>query len=305
MKASFILILCVFIVSTSGAQTPLKLNLVQGKEYLQNSDMKMTMTQSFGGQSMDVVVAVKGGMKYLVKAVTPTAYDIDVTYETMSMEMQMPQATMKFSSENPATDDMVSQVLAGMVKKPFQVQLSKSGKVLSVKNIESLFSTAFDKLPNLSEAQKAQVKGQLEQSYGEKAFASSIEMMFAIFPDKPVKIGEKWTTQTKLKSGVTAEVSTTFEYAEEGADFRRIHGDSKITAEENGEYISSNGMDMKFNMNGTMISDIKVDKKTGWVLEAKIMQEIAGDAHVKGNAQMPDGMSIPMTIKTEIVNTSN
>lgn len=305
MKANFILILCVFVVFASGAQTSLKLNLTQGKEYRQNSDMKMAMTQSFGGQTMDVVVAVKGKMKYLVKGVTPAAYDIDVMYESMTMEMEMPQATMKFSSENPAADDMVSQVLSGMTNKPFQVQLSKSGKVLGVKNIETLLSTAFDKLPNISEAQKSQIKGQLEQRYGEKAFASTFEMMFSIFPDKPVKTGEKWTTQSKLNSGVTANINTTFEYVEEGADFWKIHGDSKITAEENGEYINSNGMDMKFNMNGTMISDIKVDKKTGWILEAKIKQDITGEAQIKGNAQMPDGLTIPMTMKTEIVNTGN
>lgn len=305
MKANFILILCVFVVFASGAQTSLKLNLTQGKEYRQNSDMKMAMTQSFGGQTMDVVVAVKGKMKYLVKSVTPAAYDIDVMYESMTMEMEMPQATMKFSSENPAADDMVSQVLSGMTNKPFQVQLSKSGKVLGVKNIETLLSTAFDKLPNISEAQKSQIKGQLEQRYGEKAFASTFEMMFSIFPDKPVKTGEKWTTQSKLNSGVTANINTTFEYVEEGADFWKIHGDSKITAEENGEYINSNGMDMKFNMNGTMISNIKVDKKTGWILEAKITQDITGEAQIKGNAQMPDGLTIPMTMKTEIVNTGN
>ncbi len=305
MKTNFILILCVFVASASIAQIPLNLNLAQGKEYRQNSEMKMTMTQSFGGQTMNIVATIKGGMKYLVKGVTPTAYDIDVLYESMAMEMQMPQATMKFSSENPDGEDIFSQVLASMINKPFQIQLSKSGKVISVKNIGSLFATAFDKFPNLTEQQKAQIKDQLEQSYGEKAFASAMEMMFAIYPDKPVKIGEKWTVQSKLKSSVSANMSSTYQYVEEGADFRKIHGDSKITAEENGEYINSNGMDMKFNMNGTMISDIKVDKKTGWVLEAKITQDIAGEAHVKGNEQMPDGMSIPMTIKTEIVNTNN
>lgn len=305
MKTFITLILCVFVTAVSIAQTSLNLNLTQGKEYRQNSELKMTMTQSFGGQTMNIVATVKGVMKYNVKGVTPTVYDIDVLYENMSMEMQMPQATMKFSSENPSEEDMFSQVLSSMTNKPFQVQLSKTGKVISIKNIGSLFATAFDKFPNITEEQKAQVKGQLEQSYGEKAFASNIEMMFAIYPDKPVKIGEKWTVQSKLRSSISADISTTYQYVEDGADFRKIRGDSKITAEENGVYTNSNGMDMKFNMNGTMISDIKVDKKTGWVLEAKITQDIAGEAHVKGNEQMPDGMSIPMTIKTEILNTSN
>lgn len=305
MKIRYILILCVFAASASNAQTSLKLDLVQGKEYRQNSEVKMAITQNFGGQTMNIVATIKGKMIYLVKSVTPTTYDMDIRYESMSMEMQMPQATMKFDSENPAEGDMLSQVLATMINKPFQAQFSKSGKVISVKNIETLFATAFDKLPTVSEAQKEQIKNQLKQSYGEQAFASNLEMTLAIFPDKAVKVGEKWTVENKLKSGVTANISTTYQYVAEEGEFRKIHGDSKITAEENGEYVNSNGMDMKFNMNGTMISDIKVDKKTGWILEAKITQDIAGEAHVKGNEQMPDGISIPMTIKTEIVNTNN
>lgn len=302
MKTKFILILCVFITSASLAQTSLNLNLAQGKEYRQNTDMKMNMSQSFGGQTMDIVMLVTGEMKYVVMGVTPTAYNIDVTYESMSMEMQMPQATMKFSSINPSAEDMFSQVLAGMTNKPFQVELSKNGKVLSVKNVGTLFETAFDKFPNVTAEQKDQVKNQLEQSYGEKSFAANMEMMFAIYPDKPVKMGEKWTIEGKLKSSITANVSSTYQYVEDGADFRKIHGTSTITADDTGEYIKSNGVDLRFSMNGTMTSDIKVDKKTGWVLEAKVTQDITGEAHVKGNEQMPDGMSIPMTIKTEVIN---
>lgn len=251
---------------------------------------------------MDIVMLVTGEMKYVVMGVTPTAYNIDVTYESMSMEMQMPQATMKFSSINPSAEDMFSQVLAGMTNKPFQVELSKNGKVLSVKNVGTLFETAFDKFPNVTAEQKDQVKNQLEQSYGEKSFAANMEMMFAIYPDKPVKMGEKWTIEGKLKSSITANVSSTYQYVEDGADFRKIHGTSTITADDTGEYIKSNGVDLRFSMNGTMTSDIKVDKKTGWVLEAKVTQDITGEAHVKGNEQMPDGMSIPMTIKTEVIN---
>lgn len=301
MKTNFILILCFFIAGSSIAQTTLNLNLAQGKEYRQNSDVKMAMTQDVMGQTIEVVATVTGKMVYTVKSVTPTGYEMDVRYENMAMEMKMPQASMKFSSDAPKEGDMMSQVLAGMINKPFQAQISKTGKVLSVKNIDALFTSSFEKLPNITEDQKAQVKAQLSQSYGEKAFISNLEMMLAIYPEKPVKVGEKWTAQNKLKSSISANINTTYSYTEDGADFRKIHGESKITAEDTGEYTVSNGMEMKFAMNGTMVSDIKVDKKTGWILEAKISQDIAGDANIKGNAQMPDGMTIPMTIKTEIV----
>lgn len=301
MKINFILLLCLFMAGSSIAQTTLNLNLAQGKEYRQNSDVKMAMTQDIMGQTIEVVATVTGKMVYTVKSVTATGYEMDVRYESMAMEMKMPQASMKFSSDTPTEGDMMSQVLAGMINKTFQAQISKTGKVLSVKNIDALFTSSFEKLPNITEEQKAQVKAQLSQSYGEKAFTSNLEMMLAIYPEKPVKMGEKWTVQNKLKSSISANINTTYSYTEDGADFRKIHGDSKITAEDSGEYTVSNGMEMKFDMNGTMVSDIKVDKKTGWILEAKISQDIKGDANIKGNAQMPDGMTIPMTIKTDII----
>lgn len=305
MKARFIFIFCVFSASVSLAQTSLNLNLIQGKEYSQTSNAKMTMTQDVMGQTIEINAVITGKMIYLVKGISPAGYDMDIRYESMSMEMIMPQATIKFSSENPTEGDMMSQVLSGMINKPFTAQLSKTGKVISVKNIDALFTAAFEKFPNISESQKEQVKSQLNQSYGEKAFTSNLEMIFAIYPEKPVKLGEKWNVQTKLKSSISANISTTYSYAEEGSDFRRIRGESKITAEDSGEYTVSNGMEMKFDMNGTMVSDIKVDKKTGWILEANVKQDIKGNANIRPNEQMPEGMSIPMTIKTEMINTGN
>ena len=47
-----------------------------------------------------------------------------------------------------------------------------------------------------------------------------------------------------------------------------------------------------------MKSDLKVDKKTGWVMAGTAEQSINGKAKIGANDQMPDGMDIPMTIKT-------
>ena len=54
----------------------------------------------------------------------------------------------------------------------------------------------------------------------------------------------------------------------------------------------------------SMISEIKVDKETGWIIEANINQEIKGDAYMKGNSQMPNGMKIPMMMNNEMTITN-
>ncbi len=61
-------------------------------------------------------------------------------------------------------------------------------------------------------------------------------------------------------------------------------------------------MMMKYNLAGKSTSRIKVDKESGWIREARIEQNIKGTSTIQANEQIPDGMSIPMTIssKTEI-----
>lgn len=255
---------------------------------------------------MTINMNMKGSMVYVVKSVNPTSYTMDVKYESMSMEMEMPQATMKFSSENPAEGDMVSQVLSGMTNKFFQIEMTKNGKINSVKNMDNVFNSAFEKFGQISPEQKEQIRAQLAQSYGEKAIANNIEMVTAIFPDKPVKINDTWAVNTDLKTSIVeATIATTYKFVEEKPEYRKIHGESKITSAKKDEYTMQNGMEMKFDMEGTMTSDIKVDKTSGWILEANVTQNLKGTAHVKGNDQMPQGMSIPMNLKTEMVSTGN
>ena len=68
-------------------------------------------------------------------------------------------------------------------------------------------------------------------------------------------------------------------------------------------YIQSNGMPLKYDMSGTMSSEIKINRKNGWVIESKINQIIKGTAQIKDNPQMPGGMTIPMTLSNEMTIT--
>jgi len=60
-------------------------------------------------------------------------------------------------------------------------------------------------------------------------------------------------------------------------------------------------MPVSMELNGSMTSDIKVDKESGWIVEAKIFQDLSGTAHMQASPQSPEGMSFPMTMKSETV----
>src|SRR5690606_13797008 len=139
----------------------------------------------------------------------------------------------------------------------------------------------FSQLP---QAQRDQIKAQLMNSYGENALKGNIEMVTAVYPERPVRPGEKWTVNTDLKTGMSAKLDSEYEFQKVTADHIFMKGRSKIQTDKEAS-VQSNGMPMTYNLSGIMITEIKADRKTGWIEEAKISQEISGDAQIQDNPQ--------------------
>ena len=138
--------------------------------------------------------------------------------------MQLPQGTIKFSSETADDNNVFSKILSEMVNKPFQISMTKTGKIKEVKNIEGLFESVFSQFNKIPEEQLSQIKSQLQKAYGEEAFRGNLEMVTAIYPDKKVGKGETWVIKTKLESGMSADMTTTYQYAEKESNHYLIKG---------------------------------------------------------------------------------
>lgn len=306
MKTIFTLILTVFVLTSYQTQnSDLSLKLEKGKEYKQITNSKATIIQEVNGQKMNMVMTIKGTMTFLVKDITENGYNMDAKFEELSMSMQMPQGLMEFSSEKNDANDIFSTILGAMKDKAFGITMSKTGKITDVKNVEALWSTAINTFDQLPEMQKEQIKAQIMKAYGAEALKGNIEMVTAIYPDSPANRGDKWTINTKLESGMSANMTTDYEFAELTSEYALIKGKSTIVTADKDAYIESNGMPMKYDLTGSMDSEIKVDKNTGWIIKATINQKIEGDTYIKENPQLPNGMKIPMTMINDMVITNN
>ncbi len=300
--AGILFVVSIFL-SCQSQTTELSLSLEQGETYTQVSNAKATVIQEINGQVMNMEMVIKGKMTYLVENVSADGYELETKFDNLSMSMQTPQGAMDFSSEKDDETDIFSSILASMKNKSFTVNMSKQGKITEVTGVEKIWENAFDNFENLSEMQKEQIKAQVMQAYGAEALKGNTEMVTAIYPKEPVNEGDIWTIETNLESGMAAKMSTDYELVEVSDDFAFIKGNATIKTEDKDAYIENNGMPMKYDMEGTMTSEIKVDKKTGWIIEAKMHQEMQGVAHIKENPQMPEGMKIPMTMKNETLIT--
>jgi hypothetical protein len=189
-------------------------------------------------------------------------------------------------------------MLSKMTDKSFQLTLSKKGEVQGVKNLDEIMNAAFDAIGDMPEAQKEQLKKQLSSSYGENAFRGNMGSMLTIFPAQPVEAGDSWTSSLKLEAGMVLNMDMVYTFIGEEDGYYLVSGEGTLATPEKGASIETNGMLMSFEMGGTMKSDLRIDKKTGWIAAGTVDQAIEGKTKIEGNSQMPDGMEIPMKMTT-------
>jgi hypothetical protein len=299
MKVKYFLVVVFSLALSAQAQKSLlTLNLEKGKEYKQTMLSQTNMTMTMFGQKVPMEMVMNGTISFLVQSINDTAYEMEVKYEKMSMSMLMQGMQMDYNSENE--DDIVSSMLSKMVGRPFEMTMNKQGKVVDVRNIDTIINGLLESLaenPDMTEQGMEQTRQQIMEAYGSDAVKGNMGMSTVIFPEYPVKKGDKWTVQTELISaGMNALVITEYKLAKKSNEYLLIKGKSKIiTNDKNTQLVS--GIPLGANMNGTMVSEIKTNPLTGWIIRGDTEQKIIMNTSVQeSNLEMQMDMTNKMIV---------
>ena len=295
----------ILVVTCYAQKIDLTLNLEKGKEYKQITNSKITKNQKSYGKDTSMITYIKDEIIYKVVSVNIADYNLEAKYENLSMTFDLLQDTIINSSEINEVQDFFSTLLSEMTGYVFNVKMSKKGKIIEVKNIDSKIDSIFTNSTHIQETKLVQQKAQMNEMFSAEAFKSNKEMVIAFFPDKPVSKGDKWTIESNLETSTTGEITTEYEFTEFGSDYILITGKSTVKTADIDRYIELNGMFVKYDISGSMISELKIDRKTGWIIEGRIYQDIKGDAYFKLDEQMSNGIKIPMNMKIETGITNN
>ena len=293
MKYFITAIILVFTLNINKKDYSLKLEV--GETYSQKYTANSKVEQSIMGMEQVIEIAITSSIDFTVTKKMADRYGMDVSYASIEMIMKLPQGETKVSTEEES-DDQMSKMMSAMIGKKFYVEMLTNGEVAKVENLENVFESMFESLPDLTEQEREQSLDQMMQSYGEKAFRGNIEMITAILPKEKVDIGDSWNSTTLLESGFPATVSNTFTLISADPSVVIIEGRSSINTEERDTPLDINGMKTSYELSGTVTGRYKLDAKTNWVIEGQVEQKMKGQAKIEDNPQIPGGITIPMEI---------
>jgi len=265
----------------------------------------MTVIQDIPGQRQVITTLLNAKVSHKVIAIRDSVYDMEVEYKKLAMHIEVGGKTMGFSSDDTVSSNPVSKMIAAMLNKPFSITITKSGKVLEVKNIDHIFDGMFKAMPQLTDAQKAQFKDQMQQSFGEKTIRTNFQDAFTILPSQSVNVGEPWQSSSTLETILSCKTLTTYSVKERQANAYVIHGETVMTANDNGEYKPFNGIMMRYDhISGTGTTELKVDKATCWVTEATVIKNIKGIVSIQDSPTIPGGLTFPMSLAVDLTVTN-
>lgn len=274
----------------------LTLNLESGKLYKQQIETKSIISQEVDGQKIGMEISNISNMSFLVKKIQNENYELEVKYDMINMSIDN---IMQFSSETKNEHDIFSAILSELIGKPIEITMSRKGRIIAIKNIEDLFEKILEKFAEVPDIELAKFQTQLKDAFGEAAFRSSIELFTAIYPETSVQKGDKWNISTNLETGMSAMVTTNYEFQDQIPGYILIQGRSEIKSDKEAD-MESAGFIMNYDISGTMTSEIKMDKESGWIVEAIINQEMNGVSTIKPNELMLEGMIVPISITTSM-----
>lgn len=241
----------------------LKFNLQKGKAY--EYEMTTSMENEVEGKKMKSVMQ----FDYLMEVLDDKngVKTIKSTYKRVKMNMDMPNAKLDIDTDrtqdttkmdgNPM--NMMEPMFYAIKDKSFIMDVDAKGQVIKISGLEEMQKAMLDGL-NVDDSARADFEMGFKSQFNEDILKQTFSQSFNIFPDKPVKEGDKWNKEMNMVSGMM-KTNTTY-------TVKNIQGD-KVTLDAASTF---DMMGTKGNQNGTFV----VDANTGLVTKAEYTQSFEG-----------------------------
>ncbi len=274
--ASLFLFSCKQKAGGSGEAYTLKMRLNKGDKFSQDMDMDMNMNMAVMGQAMDMKMGMKGGALFEVVNDSSGTKDLSMTYTSMKMKMEMMGSPEAESINTDAMSDKISEKISG---KKVILKINDKYEIVDVSGFNEMM---------LDDSTDIQTREQMKKMFSKDQMNSMFGMMFQLYPDKPVRVGETWEKENEVNvTGISMKMTGKYTLTEVKDGIAHISVDGKFSGKGN---MDQGGMAVEMDMDGGQKGTMSIGLADGYLRDGNITMDVKADMNMMGQ-------KVPMTIK--------
>jgi hypothetical protein len=281
----------------------LKLRLKAGESHEMKMAQTQDITQAMNGQETKIKQSQEMVMGLDCLSVDANGVmDVQMTYKSMKMVIDGPMGHMEFDSANPKPVDpnrpdqqMMAAMVSAMAGCKFQMKVKPTGETYDVHGIKEMLGAVKEKISSGPQTQG--VDKFIDKMFDEKQLKELTGDMMGVFPAEAVAVGDTWYNTKSIKFIMPIDIDTTYMFKQRKDGIAYIDAVAKMDMGDSSKPLEidpNNKVSMQ--ISGTMNATSEVEEKTGLTRKSNITMNFSGVMRREANQQMPQGMTMPMTI---------
>jgi FKBP-type peptidyl-prolyl cis-trans isomerase len=279
----------------------LHLRLKEGQAYGLRSLSEQKIVQTVNNQKVNVTQIVGFDIRYDVLKVDEAGnLTIKFTYTGATFMVNGPMGNIEYDSTLPDSKvpDMVKGI-AALVGQSLQLTMSPAGRVLDMQGLDAMLQTMTSKIDIPNPQMREMVQAQMKAQFGADNIKKMAESSSAVYPDKPVAIGDTWTRGSTAVGmggfGMTTQTTYTLKDRRDGIAY--IDVVSKMGSEGDAAVLKIGTVDVKNDLSGEVKGSMELDEATGWVRKSEQRTQLSGKVTTVIHRPAPEG---DLTVETPL-----
>jgi len=248
----------------------LKFNLPVGAGYDYAAEMNIATKGNANGQEVNVnntiafgyhfgVTGDSAGWKKLSSTIARIALSINVAGMNINYDSDKPEDTSDFIGS------MMGKILGAMKGGQFTFTMNEKGEIGSVTGINELK----DKMASSAAESGATGEEGISNVFNEESFKQNIQQAFGVYPGKPVKPGDAWTSvMTTNNANAKLKIDNVYTLESVSGNIAHVKVNSTISSLDNSDSSS----------NGTMTGFMNYDIPTGVAVNGELDMKLNDSA---------------------------
>ncbi len=304
MRIFFPLILnIIFINSVAFTQGPgLEVNLPEDYGFKTEINGNLVVEQEFMGIRYNTQMEINSVLNLQVLGLDSISdYILEASYEIMNIRVTSILVNMEVNSEIFTPGDSLSSSLHALKGKKFQMRMSRKGEMTEISGLDEMISETISK-SHLPAGQKSEFTRNLIQTVGKEALMDNYRSNRSFYPDHFSWNSGHWDFKMDIiKSGIPMELNSQISIKENSKKLILLSSDGRISLQSDMKpSADTQAPDLVNKLSGSEIAEVKIEPKTGLILESVVSQNIRGSILPPGEEKDEQESLIPFKIISRI-----